>query len=280
MLARMRARLSYANVMSTMAVFLALGGTSAYAINEWTGANIVDESLTGADVKGKPGTSTTAAVNGSLTTNEIAGQQANAANGTPFVDGTLTQWDIKDNSATGSDVVESSLGKVPSAANADKLGGVAAKPVVKLVGAGSTDHDRCAEVPPATGVFCSTGPVGSTTDFVPWANYGDIWAPAAYYKDAFGIVHLEGLIREGYRNYNEAPNTPKTIFILPAGYRPAASHIFIVTGRENFEDREMNGRIDVHSDGQVILSIRPDSEPNFISALAHLSLDGISFRAA
>jgi hypothetical protein len=50
MLRKLRSRLSYANVMSTVAVFLALGGVSAYAANEWTGANIVDGSLTGQDV--------------------------------------------------------------------------------------------------------------------------------------------------------------------------------------------------------------------------------------
>jgi len=47
--------------MSSVAVFLALGGTSAYAVNEWTGANIKDETLTGADVKGRSG------LNGTLT---------------------------------------------------------------------------------------------------------------------------------------------------------------------------------------------------------------------
>jgi hypothetical protein len=93
-----------------LALFLALGGTSAYAINEWTGANIVDESLTGSDVRGKAGTGTTPAVNGSLTTNDIAGQPANGANGTPFIDGTLTQWDIKNDSLGAADLGPNSVG--------------------------------------------------------------------------------------------------------------------------------------------------------------------------
>jgi hypothetical protein len=252
-------------------------------------------------VKGKAGTSTTPSVNGSLTTHEIAGQPANIANGSPFVQGTLTTWDIADstvrsadvqvnslgaadlatgsvntsevadNSLGGADVLESSLAKVPAASNADKLAGVAASPVVQLVAAGATDHDRCAEVPPATGVFCTTDN-GPTFGVGRWQNLGGIWQPAAFYKDAFGIVHLEGVVWDNF-GLNQS-----RIFILPAGYRPAASHIFVVTGREITDAREAHGRIDVGSDGAVALVIRPDSDGDF-GPLAHLSLDGISFRA-
>jgi hypothetical protein len=45
-------RLSYANVMSTVAVFLALGGTS-YAALKVTGKNVKDGSLTGKDIKNR-----------------------------------------------------------------------------------------------------------------------------------------------------------------------------------------------------------------------------------
>lgn len=101
--------------MGALALFLVLTGGTAWAVDEWTGANIVNESLTGADVRGKGGTSSTAAVNGSLSTHDISGQAANEANGTPFVDGTLTTFDIKNESLFGQDIVESSLGRVPSA---------------------------------------------------------------------------------------------------------------------------------------------------------------------
>ena len=42
----MRGRLSYANVMATIAVFVALGGSS-YAAVKITGKDIKDESITG-----------------------------------------------------------------------------------------------------------------------------------------------------------------------------------------------------------------------------------------
>ena len=46
----MKRRVSYANVMATVAVFIALGGSS-YAAVMVTGKNVKNGSLTGADVK-------------------------------------------------------------------------------------------------------------------------------------------------------------------------------------------------------------------------------------
>src|SRR3954453_7741771 len=109
------------NAVAYLALFVALGGTSAYAANEWTGANVQDETLTGADVRGTDGTSTTSGTNGSLTGADIAGQQAIPLRGQPFKTGSLTTWDVRDNTLTGDDILESSLAKVP---DADKLGGV------------------------------------------------------------------------------------------------------------------------------------------------------------
>jgi hypothetical protein len=126
MLAKLRPRLTYANVVATIALFLALSTGGAYATHlVVNGSDAVDESLTGADVRGKPGTSTTPSVNGSLSTHDISGQPANAANGSPFVQGSLTTWDIADgtvrsadvldNALKGADIDESSLGQVPVA---------------------------------------------------------------------------------------------------------------------------------------------------------------------
>jgi hypothetical protein len=50
MLAKLRARLTYANVMATIAVFVALGGSS-YAAVTITGKNVKNSSLTGKDIK-------------------------------------------------------------------------------------------------------------------------------------------------------------------------------------------------------------------------------------
>jgi hypothetical protein len=135
MLAQLRPRSVY-DVLAAIGCFAALSTGGAYASHLVVdSSDVVNESLTGTDVRGKPRTGTTAAVNGSLTTDDIAGQQAHATTGTPFIDGTLTQWDVKnsslvggdlanntvgggkvtDNSITGADVNESSLAQVPSA---------------------------------------------------------------------------------------------------------------------------------------------------------------------
>jgi hypothetical protein len=50
MIARLRSRLTYANVVSTLCLFIVLGGTS-YAVVVVTGKNVKDNSLTGKDIK-------------------------------------------------------------------------------------------------------------------------------------------------------------------------------------------------------------------------------------
>ena len=50
MLASLRSRLTYANLMATFAVFIALGGSS-YAAITITGKNVKNSSLTGKDIK-------------------------------------------------------------------------------------------------------------------------------------------------------------------------------------------------------------------------------------
>jgi hypothetical protein len=47
---RLIKRLTYANVVASLALFFALSTGVVYAANEWTGANIVDESLTYLDI--------------------------------------------------------------------------------------------------------------------------------------------------------------------------------------------------------------------------------------
>src|SRR3954466_9508678 len=50
MLAKLRKRLTFANVVSMLALFVALGGSS-YAAIKVTGKNVKNSSLTGADIK-------------------------------------------------------------------------------------------------------------------------------------------------------------------------------------------------------------------------------------
>jgi hypothetical protein len=82
---QIRKRLTYANVMSSIAVFLILGGATAFAAKK-IGSN---------EIKGN-----------SITTGKIKKEA-------------VTSSKIKKDAVTGAKVKESSLGKVPSATNAD-----------------------------------------------------------------------------------------------------------------------------------------------------------------
>lgn len=64
-----RRRLSYANVMATIAVFVALGGSS-YAAIQVSGKNVKDSSLTGVDIRNSSLTGTDIR-NSSLTTKDV-----------------------------------------------------------------------------------------------------------------------------------------------------------------------------------------------------------------
>src|SRR3954467_11681582 len=96
------------NVVGYAALFVALGGT-AYAANTIGSADVIDESLTGADIPGKDATSTTAGTNGSITSADVAGQKGNSSLGQPAVNGTLSTYDVLDRSLGGRDLASATL---------------------------------------------------------------------------------------------------------------------------------------------------------------------------
>jgi hypothetical protein len=131
-LKQIRKRLTYANVMSSIAVFLMLGGATAFAATK-IGANeikansiktgkIVKEAVTagkiknGAVIESKIG-------DGAVTTNKIAD---NAVTSGKIADNAVTTTKIANDAVTGDKVKESTLGEVPSASNATTVGGVSA----------------------------------------------------------------------------------------------------------------------------------------------------------
>lgn len=92
------------------------------------------------------------------------------------------------------------------------------------------------------------------------SNYGSGYAPAGYYKDAAGFVHLRSLI-----NYDGTAGG--TVFTLPAGYRPAYRSIFSQpTGSSNAASV---ARLDVDINGNVLTW----------APVSWLSLEGVTFRA-
>src|SRR6266498_859303 len=74
-----------------------------------------------------------------------------------------------------------------------------------------------------------------------WVNNGGGAEVARYYKDPWGIVHIEGVLTNG------APVVGANIFTLPAGWRPAQQRIFgCISGNPAI------ARIDVNANGNVI----------------------------
>jgi hypothetical protein len=99
---QVRKRITYANIMSSIAVFLVLGGGAAYAAQK-IGSN---------EIKGN-----------SITTGKIKKEAVTASK---IKDGSVTTSKIAKDAVTGDKVNESTLGQVPSAAtaaNANALGG-------------------------------------------------------------------------------------------------------------------------------------------------------------
>jgi hypothetical protein len=121
MSSRLRSRLTYANVMSTVAVFFAVGGGTAVALN---GSNtvfsddITDAQVTNSDLAANS-VGPRKVVDGSLGPNEIvpdslnAGRIApNAVGGSELAANAVTGAKVTDNTLTGDDLDESSLSGV------------------------------------------------------------------------------------------------------------------------------------------------------------------------
>lgn len=73
-----------------------------------------------------------------------------------------------------------------------------------------------------------------------WVNWGLEHAPAGYMMNDSNLVVLRGLIKSG---------TAGTVFTLPAGFRPAHTHIFMCIGNGGTDTIV---RTDVQGDGQVV----------------------------
>jgi len=189
-LKQIRRHLTYANLMSSIAVFLMLGGATAFAATK-IGANelkansiktgkIVKEAVTAGKLK-----------NGAVTETKIAKDA-------------VTGEKVKDGSLSGSDINLGTLGTVPTANNALNLGGTPASGYAKTTL--EKIHFIGAPGEPAFENSCK--------------NIGFEFQPAGFYKDAFGVVHLVGDI-------TGCATETERVFVLPPGFRPTNFERFI-----------------------------------------------------
>ena len=102
MLNNLRPRVSYANVVSTLALFIALGGTS-YAVLHVGSDDVVNNSLRSEDIR-----------NETIRSRDVR-------------DRILRARDLGRDSLGGGVIKESALGRVPRAAEAERVGGVSSQ---------------------------------------------------------------------------------------------------------------------------------------------------------
>lgn len=110
---------------------------------------------------------------------------------------------------------------------------------------------------PLNGAIHLVGGTGEAAVFQnSWVNFGTSDAPASYYIDPWGVVHLKGTVKSGTLN--------TTIFTLPAGFRPQVREIFAVVCNGVF------GAVDVSPTGAVA--------QNLGGSNVYLTISGITFR--
>jgi hypothetical protein len=219
-----RKRLTYANVMSTIAVFLVVAGGSALAA-------------------------------GQLGKNTVGTKQ--------LKNNAVTAAKIKNGAVTGSKIQVSSLGTVPSATSATSATNAtnashaaSADTATHATDAGNASHansaDQASNASSLGGAPSSAyarteleavhvvGAPGQPT-FEHGCVTGGVFGPVGFYKDPFGVVHLEGYIvgcTEG-----------ASAFTLPAGFRPPTTEsVVVVDGTGNTS----SGLIRIDPDGAVV----------------------------
>jgi hypothetical protein len=147
----------------------------------------------------------------------------------------ITAAKVKKGTLTGSQINLNKLGTVPNATHANSADSIPPAEPIHLIGApGQPDfHGGAVNEPPSP--------------------------PAGFYKDAFGIVHLEGQVKAG---------TSSVLFVLPSGYRPAS-------GIVQFFEQTKEAGVLIHGSpgaeteaGAVTITGSPD-----------VLLSGITFRA-
>jgi hypothetical protein len=149
MLARLRSRRpSHATVVAYLALFVALGGTGAYAANTVFSTDIVDGEVKNQDLANNSvgqakisggGVGSTDLADNSVTSAKVTNDTASNG-GLGAVDlrpSSVGASEVEDNSLTGSDLQEFTLSKVP---DADQLDGLDSSQL--LQGAGEMRHHR------------------------------------------------------------------------------------------------------------------------------------------
>jgi hypothetical protein len=276
--------------MGALALFLVLTGGTAWAVDgPLAGQNTVgSEDIINSEVK--TGDIGDAEVKGNdLAPDSVGGGKIvdrsiknadlgiGASSSNTIADGGIQGIDVKNDTLSGAQVNESSLGEVPFAVNAQFLEGQSAG---QFAPAMAEDwHEVGAPGEPQFEEDFNGGCL--------WSNFDSDHNSAAFFKDPWGIVHLKGLVKasddpdsgDGVCNSLLSP-LDSIVFTLPAGYRPARKEV-----QATLSGSDEIGRIGIEGDpasdfyfpGEVHIERNAAA---FTKAKSYLSLDGITFRAA
>ena len=231
----MRAHLTYANIAATLAVVIAMGG-GAYAA-----ALAGDKPITACVVKSGPGKGdvriiskgTCAGSERTVTWNRTGEDGAPGAAGPAGAPG-----------ATGADGLPGAPG---AAGSPDTPAQVLAK-LVTVDGAGSSlDADTLDGL--SNDTWHVVGAAGEPAFQSSWTNYGFGQQTASFTKDATGVVHVRGGVKDGVVNpINGVP------FTLPAGYRPPSTVYFPLVTLDG-ANTLTPGFVGILSNGEIRISV-------------------------
>lgn len=184
-----RRRPSPAAAIACLALFVSLGGVSyGVATGSIDGREIADNTIRSKDVR-----------NNGILSRDLRNNDIRAID---IRNNTLRGRDIAPNTLTDDQIDESKLTQVPSALDADRLGGL-----------GTSGYARSAQEP----VRLVGGPGEPPFESGYTASGGNDLLPG-FWEDSLGIVHLQGAVVGG----------GGTVFTLPSDYRPAGTGRFAV----------------------------------------------------
>ncbi len=187
---RLHSKLTYANVVSSLCLFLLLGGGAAIAASQ------APKNSVGTKQIKKNAVTATKIKNGAITEAKIAA-------------GGVTASKIPDGSLTGAKLNVSTLGTVPSAERANSANTASSANSA----ATASTADSAKSLTPSEPWHVVDTP-GEPAFAGSWFSIGTSYEPVSFYKDKTGIVHLKGPAGGGSGAGGEE------IFRLPPGFRP------------------------------------------------------------
>jgi hypothetical protein len=132
---QIRKRITYANVMSSIAVFLVLGGGAAYAAKKIGSNEIKGNSITTGKIK-KEAVTKAKIKKAAVDSSKLAD---NAVTTAKITNGAVTTEKLANDAVTGAKANESTFSEVPSAANANAVNGQSLASYFKQVATGGPE---------------------------------------------------------------------------------------------------------------------------------------------